>query len=79
MAFKKSQFEPKTSGLTSYAAVRLRLLLDDSETIESIRGPSLDSAEDNHGDVGTRAGSLSHQQNCNSASEHITLGSNVRL
>lgn len=57
MAFKKFQFEPKTSGLTFYAAMRLRLLLDDSETIESIREPSVDAAEDNHGDVGTRAGS----------------------
>ena len=55
--FKKSQVEPKTSGLTLYGAMRLRLFLDDSETIESIPQPSIHSAEGNHGEVGARGGS----------------------
>jgi len=37
---KKSQLEPKTSGLTLYGVMRLRLLLDDFETTESLLEPS---------------------------------------
>jgi hypothetical protein len=69
VAFKKFQFERKTSGLTFYAAMRLRLLLDDPETIESILEPSADSAKGNHGGVATSAGSCEPQLNCDSASQ----------
>jgi hypothetical protein len=69
VAFRKFQFERKTSGLTFYAAMRLRLLLDDPETIESILRPSLDSAEGNHGDVATSTGSCEPQLNCDSAGQ----------
>jgi hypothetical protein len=68
VAFKKFQFERKTSGLTFYAAMRLRLLLDDPETIESILEPSVDSAEGN-GDLATSAGSCEPHLNCASASQ----------
>jgi hypothetical protein len=63
MAFriKKSQSEPKTSGLTLYAAMRLRLFLDDTERTESPLEPSVDSAEGNHSDVATSAGSCEAQ------------------
>jgi hypothetical protein len=45
---KKPQLEPKTSGLTFYGVMRLRLLLDDVETPPSPREPSRDSAEPNY-------------------------------
>jgi hypothetical protein len=48
---KKSQLEPKTSGLTLYGVMRLRLLLDDFETTKSLLEPSVDSAGGNHSDV----------------------------
>jgi hypothetical protein len=61
VAFKKFRSEPKTSGLTFFAAMRLRLLLDDPGTIESIVEPS--------GAVTTSTGCGEPQPNCDSASQ----------